>query len=70
VALTINDPSASGMRHRFDDVGRSDLAIELRLVASPRTAAWDALWRKLLSEVLLDYATGATTEAGDAREAA
>jgi len=70
VALTINDPSASGMQDRFDDVRRSDLAVDLRLTASPRTAAWDALWRKLFSEVLLEHAPGATTEAGEAREAA
>lgn len=58
------------MQPRSDDVGRSDLAVELKLAAGPRNAAWDVLWRKLLSEVLLEPAPGAVVEASDAREAA
>ena len=53
-----------------NDVGRPGIGVELELTFSPRTAAWDALWRKLFHEVLLENAPGVATDAGEAREAA
>ena len=53
-----------------NDVGRSHIGVELRLTFGPRNAAWDALWRKLFHEVLLENAPGVATDAGEVREAA
>ena len=63
-------PEAHARDDSAESIDRSGMAVELRLTASQRTKAWDALWQKAFGDVLSQIAGEPATSVGTTKEAA